>query len=187
MSGSDPTPIKSECGLALIDFRSFPGDSNVETDDGIQNPLTDFHINFHTHTYAWHISYHYTLKDICFCPKCPLVGARLKRQGTHASLQLIHSAQLKLTQHCEETICCWWCFSCSVAFNSFSSLWAVAHQAPLSMGFPRQEYQNGLPLPSPGDLSYPGFKPMSPSLAGRFFTAEPPGKLKENIPQIKIN
>ena len=45
-----------------------------------------------------------------------------------------------------------------------------------SMGFFRQEYWNGLPLPSPGDLSGPGIEPASPALAGRFFTTELPGK-----------
>ena len=53
----------------------------------------------------------------------------------------------------------------------------VACQAPLSMGFPKQEYWSGLPFPSPGDLPNPGIKPMSPvapALAGRFFTTEPP-------------
>jgi len=44
------------------------------------------------------------------------------------------------------------------------------------MVFPRQEYWSGLPFPSPGDLSDPGIKPMSPSLAGGFFATEPPGK-----------
>ena len=51
--------------------------------------------------------------------------------------------------------------------------WTIAHQAPLSMGFPRQEYWSGLPCPSPGDLPNPGVEPislMSPALAGRFFT-----------------
>ena len=43
------------------------------------------------------------------------------------------------------------------------------HQAPLSMGFPRQEYWSGLPFPSPGDLPDPGSKPVSPALGGRFF------------------
>ena len=60
--------------------------------------------------------------------------------------------------------------------------WTVARQAPLSMGFPRQEYWSGLPYPSPGDLPNPGIEPKSPAssaLAGRLFTAEPPGKLKE--------
>ena len=53
--------------------------------------------------------------------------------------------------------------------------WTVACQAPLTMGFPREEYWRGLPFPSPGDLP-PGIKPASPALAGRFFTTEPPGK-----------
>jgi len=43
-------------------------------------------------------------------------------------------------------------------------------QAPLSMGFSRQEYWSGLPFPSPGDLPHPGVEPPSPTLAGRFFT-----------------
>ena len=54
--------------------------------------------------------------------------------------------------------------------------WAIALQAPLSMGFPRQEYWHGLPFPSPGDPPNPGIEPASPALAGRFFTTEPPGK-----------
>ena len=48
--------------------------------------------------------------------------------------------------------------------------WTVALQAPLSMGFPRQEYWSGLLFPSPRDLSYPGIEPESPVLAGGFFT-----------------
>ena len=43
-------------------------------------------------------------------------------------------------------------------------------------GFPRQEYQRGLPFPSPRDLPDPGTEPTSPTLACRFFTTEPPGK-----------
>ena len=57
--------------------------------------------------------------------------------------------------------------------------WTVALQAPLSMGFFRQEYWHGLPCPSPGYLPNPGIEPMSfmsPALAGGFFTTEPPGK-----------
>ena len=52
----------------------------------------------------------------------------------------------------------------------------VACQAPLSMGFSRQEYWSGLPLPPSGDLPDPGMEPVSPSLAGRFFTTESPEK-----------
>ena len=54
--------------------------------------------------------------------------------------------------------------------------WTVAHQAPPSMGFSREEYCNGLPFSSRGDLPDPGMEPMSPALPGGFFTAEPPGK-----------
>ena len=42
--------------------------------------------------------------------------------------------------------------------------WTVARQAPLSMGFSRQEYWSGLPFPSPSDLPHPGIKPVSPAL-----------------------
>ena len=52
----------------------------------------------------------------------------------------------------------------------------VALQAPLSVGFSRQEYWSGLPWPPPGDLPSPGIKPASPTLAGGFFTTVPPGK-----------
>ena len=51
----------------------------------------------------------------------------------------------------------------------------VTRQAPPSMGFSRQEYWSGLPFPSPGDLPDPGIESLSPTLAGRFFTAEPSG------------
>ena len=60
--------------------------------------------------------------------------------------------------------------------DSFATLWTVAHQASLFMEYPRQEYWSGLTFRSPGDLPDPGTKPMSPSLAGGFFTSEPPGK-----------
>ena len=58
---------------------------------------------------------------------------------------------------------------------TFVTPWPVTRQAPLSIRFPRQEYWSRLPLPSPGDLSHPGIKPVSPALAGRFFTTEPTG------------
>ena len=44
----------------------------------------------------------------------------------------------------------------------FETLWTVARQGPLSMGFPRQEYWNGLPFPPPGVLPNPGIEPASP-------------------------
>ena len=51
---------------------------------------------------------------------------------------------------------------------------------PLSMGFSRQEYWSELPFPTPGDRPYPGIKPMTPALAGGFFTDKPPGKSYES-------
>jgi len=51
----------------------------------------------------------------------------------------------------------------------FGTPWTVAHQAPLSMEFPRQEYWSKLPFSSPGYLPEPGIEPMFPALAGRFF------------------
>ena len=58
----------------------------------------------------------------------------------------------------------WFCHS--VVSDSFETRWTVAHRAPLSMGFPRQERWSGLPFPSPGDLFDPGIKPVSPVLTG---------------------
>ena len=64
----------------------------------------------------------------------------------------------------------------------FMTPWAVAHQAPLSMGFSRQEYWSGLPCPFPRGLPNLGIEPKTPGLAGRFFTTEPPGK--PIVPQL---
>ena len=64
--------------------------------------------------------------------------------------------------------------------------WTGAFQAPLSMGFPRQEYWGRLPFPSPGDLPDPGIEPASPALAGRVFTAEPPGKSIRNLKKSEM-
>ena len=72
----------------------------------------------------------------------------------------------------------------SVVSNSLQPLWTVACPAPLSMEFSSQEYWSELPFPPLGDLPNPGIKPtspVSPVLAGGFFTPEPPGKLKKHI------
>ena len=62
--------------------------------------------------------------------------------------------------------------------------WTVAHRAPLSVGFPRQEYWSGLPFPSPGDLPDPGSEPVSPAWQVDFFTLESPGKPISLIPPV---
>ena len=62
--------------------------------------------------------------------------------------------------------------SCFSPVQLFETPWTVAHQAPLSMGFPKQEYWSGLRFPFPECLLDLWIKPMSPALAGRFFTTE---------------
>ena len=104
--------------------------------------------------------------------------------------------------------------SCSVM--SFATPWTVAHQAPLSMEFTRQEHRGVLPFPSPGDLPNPGMElrsstlqalsglpflppedlldpgtepasPGAPALAGGFFTTETPGKPTRMVEDMQIN
>ena len=60
--------------------------------------------------------------------------------------------------------------------HSVVTPWTVACQAPLSLGFSRQEYWSGLPFPSPGDLPDPGIKPGSFALRADSLPSEPPGK-----------
>ena len=74
-------------------------------------------------------------------------------------------------------VCVYVCAQLLSLVRLFATPWTVAHQAPLSMGFPRQEYWSGLPFPPPEDLLNPGIKPMSPALADEFFTSLLPGKL----------
>ena len=66
----------------------------------------------------------------------------------------------------------------------FVTPWTVAPQAPLSMGFSRQEYWLGWGFPSRGDLSNPGIEPRSPTLQADSLPAEPPGKNEYQQPQF---
>ena len=70
--------------------------------------------------------------------------------------------------------------------DSFATLWIVAHQALPSIGFCRQEYWSGLPFPSPGGLLDPRIEPASSTLAGKFFTTEPPGKPLSTLKRKKV-
>ena len=67
-------------------------------------------------------------------------------------------------------------FSHQVMSDYSATLWTLAHQAPLIMGLPRQEYWSELPFPSPADIPNPGIKPVSPALVGGCSTTEPPQK-----------
>ena len=75
--------------------------------------------------------------------------------------------------------------SCFTHVQLFATPRTVAHQAPLSKGFSKQEYWSGLPHPSPGDLPDPMIETMSlmsPALAGRFFTTSTTWK----VPKIYL-
>ena len=92
-----------------------------------------------------------------------------------ATLRLLCQTPLQETligsPRLQHSVCVCVCVSRSVVSDS---LWA--HQASLSMEFPRQEYWSGLPFPSPGDLPYPGIKPRYPTLSADSLLSEPPGK-----------
>ena len=65
----------------------------------------------------------------------------------------------------------------SLVSNSFSTPWTAVHQAPLSMGFPREEYRSGLPSPSPGDLPNPQTEPPFPAWQADSFPLSHQGSL----------
>ena len=104
---------------------------------------------------TWHIIFNY-----------PKILNYTKRQKT----QHEYTVSIRLVSFFHTCCCC-------LVTNSFDfcdPMDYIVLQAPLSMGFPRQEYWNGLPFSSPGDLPYAETEPMFPALAGRFLTAEPP-------------
>ena len=72
-------------------------------------------------------------------------------------------------------ICCC-CLVTKPCPTLYATPWTAAHQAPLSMGFPRQEYWSGLPFPPPGDLPDSEIELRSPALQADALTSEPLGK-----------
>ena len=82
-------------------------------------------------------------------------------QQTTVSLQVVGSL-MSYPSAFSSKVCCGVAESC---LTLFVTPWTIAHHAPLSMGFSRQEYWSGLPFPSPGDLPNPGTEPKSPALA----------------------
>ena len=87
------------------------------------------------------------------------------------------------------TLCLTFALSCSFAklSDSFATPWTVAHRASMSMRISRQEYCGGLQVPPPEDLPRSRIKPVSPALAGRFFTTEPLGKLWYLFSYLQVN
>ena len=111
-------------------------------------------------------------------PLLPLIVSEPLSSGEVASSggTAAHSSPVwtGLSANLSYAICC----RCLAAKSrpTLTNPWTVARQAPLSMGFPSQEYWSGLPFPSPGDLPDSGIEPASPALAGGVFTTEPRGK-----------
>ena len=100
---------------------------------------------------------------------CRQILYHLSHQGIPIQLYIdINIYRYKYMCVCAQSLSCVWLLV---------TTWTVACQAPRSMGFSRQKFWSGLPFPPPGDLPNPGIEPTSPaspSLAGRFFTTEPP-------------
>ena len=108
-----------------------------------------------------------------------LTGNTKRSEGTVNPLCLPWNTEIK----CKPTCCCY-LLSC---VQLFATPWTMAHQAPLSMGFSRQEYWSGVPFPPPGDLHDPGIEAASPALIGGFFTAEPLGKPENPLNILKTS
>ena len=119
---------------------------------------------------------------------CVLLRWSLSTQILARSSYGIHRTTSRATEMAQRIWCpgedplkCYFCCSIFIVkslsrVRLFATLWTVAHQAPQSMGFSRQEYWSGLPFPSPGDLSDPGIEPRSPALRADTLTSEPRGK-----------
>ena len=70
--------------------------------------------------------------------------------------------------------------------SDFAIPWTVVHQAPLSMGFSREEYWSELLFPSPGHLPHPGIEPGSPALKADSLTTEPPERLLSSVAWVQF-
>ena len=112
-------------------------------------------------------------------PKSKLDIFLLVRSGSWCKFKLYIICQ-NLTKYNKHLACVLNCFSC---IRLFVTLWIVAHQAPLSVGFSRQEYWSGLPCPPPEDLPNPGIEPASltsPAFQVGSLPLVPPGKPQIN-------
>ena len=82
-------------------------------------------------------------------------------------------------ENCEMLCGCCCCYFVAKLCPTLVTPWTIAHQAPLSLEFPRQEYWSGSPFPSLGKHPDLEIKPASPALASGFFTTEPLGRAIE--------
>ena len=123
-------------------------------------------------------------------PQCRWILYQLSHKGNSRILSLLQ--HIFLTQESNQGLlhCKWILYELSYQgppddlqkvkslslVQLLATLWTVTGQAPLSMGFSRPEYWNGLPFPSPGDLPNPGTKPGYPALQADTLPSEPPGR-----------
>ena len=108
-----------------------------------------------------------------------LQNQELERQHDYTNMYLLKTmswADMQKSKRPRENKSEKWKWSCSV-LRLFVTPWNVAYQAPLSMGFSRQEYWSGLPFPSSGDLPNPGIELWYPALQADALPSEPPGKM----------
>ena len=120
-----------------------------------------------------------------------LEARRLRSGCQHGSSGTLSDCQLLIVSSCgrkrESSLgpFCMraWSLSC---VQLFATPRTVAHQAPLSMRFCRQEYWSGLPFPSPGDLPDPGIKSGSPALQADSSLSEPPGRNHYELEVIQV-
>ena len=113
-------------------------------------------------------------------PSVEIVDLLFVASETHTSFPLA-LVQFSLFHHLFPlTVCVCALLSCFRHVRLFATPWTVAHQAPLSMGFSRQEYWSGSPFPSPEDLPF-GMEPRSPTLQADALPSEAPGK-----PEVKV-
>ena len=116
----------------------------------------------------------FSTSSLCGAEFSPVTGTKMRLQSR---LRISNTLQVSLF-----LITAKWDYLCTNVLSCFShvqlftTLWTVAHQAPLSMGFPKQEYWSGLPFPSPGDLPDPGIEPRFPALQADSLLSELQGK-----------
>ena len=103
---------------------------------------------------------------VCVCEREKERGKKRGRERERERETFCRCCNIKRPSVSQSVICAW----------LFVTPWTVAHQAPLSMEFSRQEYWSGLAFPSPGDLPVPGMEPGSPTFQAYSLLTELPGK-----------
>ena len=104
------------------------------------------------------------IEPLLFWVRAPIVLVCFNKSLVYGRVFFIETDFLVFKNNLLILVCAHCVARCSVMSDSFATPWTVAHQIPLSMGFPRQEYWSRLPFSSPGDLPDPGIKPWSPAL-----------------------